>query len=127
MNLKSIAIILLTLFCLSCKHIPTEVAIQRPLKLSAATTSGTAPVDIVFTGTFNAYTDTTKVFIPETFFWCIPGRTLIPYQLSDIPVAAKRVYVDTVKFPSSGDYRVFLLLQTTYGPTYSDTIQVSIQ
>ena len=127
MNARTgIVVIALVLSTLSCRESPTAVAVQQSLELTATPSSGTAPLDVVLTGNFNAYTDTTKVFIPETFFYVMAGKPLIQYRLGDSVVAAKRVYSQTQTFTSAGTYRVCLLLQTTYGTTYSDTIEVSV-
>lgn len=121
--------ILCTVFSFSCKDNltnPDTTLPKRALSLSASATEGTAPCDIIFTGTFNAYTDTTKMHYPDMFIISIPGRTFVPYVMPDTTVPAKRTYIDTLFFQNAGTYSIHMLLQTTIENISSDTIVINI-
>lgn len=128
-SLRLTLFILCVVFSFSCKDNPTKpdnTLPTRALSLSAKITAGTAPCDIILIGTFNAYTDTTKMRYPDMFIIGAAGLTVIPYSLSDTTVSAKRTYIDTLHFPYTGTYSIHMLLQTTTQNISSDTMTITI-
>jgi hypothetical protein len=114
----------------SCKDNPTEsdkTLPTRALSLGANTTTGTTPCDVILTGTFNAYTDTTKMYVPDMFVVGAQGRIVIPYALTGTTsIPAKRIYVDTLGFTQAGTYSIYMALSTTTQMIYSDTLAITI-
>ena len=128
-SFKFTILILCIVFSFSCKDNstnPKTILPTRALSLSASATTGTAPCDIVFTGTFNSYTDTTRMHFPDMFIIGSAGMTVIPYALPDTTVPAKRIYIDTLHYPYAGSYSVHMLLQTTTQDISSDTITIAV-
>jgi hypothetical protein len=132
--MRSLIFIIYTL-CLalffSCKDNSTSSNVilpTRALSLSASATTATAPRTIILTGTFNAYTDTTKMHSPDMFVVGGPGRIIIPFVLTGTPlIPAKKTYVDTMGFLVAGSYSIHMVLETSTQEISSDTIAITIQ
>ncbi|MCX6120970.1 MAG: hypothetical protein NTX44_05080 [Ignavibacteriales bacterium] len=127
---KEAIVMVFIIVSFACKDNATNPSINQPtraLSLRANATSGTSPCNIILTGTFNAYTDTTTMHTPDMFVIGGPGLTVIPYWLSGYPpIPAKRTYIDTLYFPYAGSFSVHMLLQTMTQDIYSDTITFTI-
>jgi hypothetical protein len=127
---NQILIILLTCSLVSCKDNGTNQQIPTPLRalsLSASVNNVAAPVDIAFTGTFHAYSDTMRMYVPDMFLVVAPGRTLIHYALPDTSVLARRTYTYVQHFSSAGTYTIYMLLQTMQGDIFSDTVAIIVR
>lgn len=127
-SLKFTVLILCIVFSFSCKDnstSPNATLPTRALSLSASTTTGTAPCDVILTGTFNAYTDTTKMYYPDMFIVGGPGRIVMPYSVGGATIPAKRIYVDTLHLPA-GSFSIHMVLSTTTQMISSDTIAITI-
>ena len=125
-----ILIILFACTFVSCKDYGTNQQFPTPLRalsLSASANNVAAPVNIAFTGTFHAYSDTMKMHVPDMFLMGAPGMTVIRYALPDTTVPAKEQYTYVQHFPQSGSYSIYIVLQTTYGDIFSDTLFVTIR
>ncbi len=130
MTMKTIRNILALLLLLcSCKDAgsgPDTLTPTRELSLSASSLTGTAPCEITFTGTFNACTDTTRMYVPDMWLLGGPGRTIIRYALPDTSVPAKRTYTSVRSFPAAGVFHMYMNLQVTTGDVWSDTLTITI-
>jgi len=131
MKIKNqILVFLLACTILSCKDNGTNQQLllpHRPLSLSASANNIVAPVDITFTGTFHAYSDTMKMHVPDFFLMGGPGLTVIRYALPDTTVAAKQAYGFVQHFPHAGLYSMYMVLQTLRGDVFSDTLVITIR
>jgi hypothetical protein len=130
MNKLTSLIFIAIIFITSCNNPASNndrTAPAREVTLMASTTSGSGPLDITFSGTFHPYTDSIKMNVPDMFLMGVPGKTIIRYSLPDTFVMAKKSYVRTEHFSSSGSYSVYMVLQTQRGDIYSDTLQIDIR
>jgi hypothetical protein len=128
--LLTILLVLSILVIQSCKDNPTKEKQKipsSPLSLAVSTALGTAPCDITFTGTFNVYTDTTRMRVPDMFLIGCTGMIVVPYALPDTTVTAKRIYSYTQHFPVPGSFSIYMILQTIQERIVSDTLKIIIQ
>jgi hypothetical protein len=122
-----VAFVIASVSCQDTSSNPIDVSTPRELSLTASSTTGIAPCDILLTGTFNAFSDTTRIHVPEMFVFGGPGMTVVRYTLLDTSVAAKRTYTYSQHFVSEGTYSMFMILQTTTKDVFSDTLVVTIR
>ena len=111
-----------------CKDNPTTQvsAPERSLSLSSNVNNVASPVDITFTGTFHAYSDTSKMHVPDMFLMGAPTRTIVRYILPDTSTPAKRTYTSVQQFSSAGTYSIYMVLQTMQGDVFSDTLAIVV-
>lgn len=64
--------------------------------------------------------------VPDMFLMGAPNRTIIRYVLPDTSVSAKRTYTYVQQFLSPGTYSTYMVLQTTHGDIFSDTLVIVI-
>ncbi len=124
---------ILILFCLcvliqSCKDNPTDNTKYDPLKLvlTADKISGSAPLDVNFTGTLNGKIDTIRMYYPPMVFYPGSGRTIIRYALPDTSVPAERTYTSFYTYPIAGTFKTVMLLQGLNQDIYSDTLIITV-
>ncbi len=121
-----VALLTITSSCKDEATSPDQALPTRELSLTAAAVTGTAPCDILFTGTFNAYADTLRLHVPDMFLMGGPGHTVIRYALPDTSVPPKRTYSHVQQFAAQGKFHMFMVLQTMTRDVFSDTLTISI-